>query len=398
MALGGGTLKAGGLNDKAGSVLTGFGTLNAKFTDAGSVVATGGELDLIGKTNSITGTISGTGTLGFGGTTTLNTGTVLDVGHIALLNKATLNIAASVGFAGTFDVVGTASVAGAGTFTNTGLFEATGKGVGTISDPFANTGTISVAATDSLAFSGGLANTGLILDSGTFTDTAALTGGSLTLGASGTSAVIASMAGAGNSTLATLTTAGGALNTSGTTLTVTGDYNNTAAGTGNGYMPFAGVTGTINGKGTQLGVIGVNGTTITSVNGTLTIAIKAGGSAQFEVENTGAAGAAALRGALQTTVNGGHITATGLSGSGVTASDYGPIAAGANSSIYTINYSSGALTGQAIHLASDFANVAGLTIDIVAAPANAVAPAALSTSHTDGSPDAFAWLSGLHHG
>ncbi len=369
VALGGGTLKAAGLNDKAGSVLTGFGTLNAKFTDAGSVVATGGELDLIGKTNTVSGTISGTGTLGFGGTTTLNTGTVLDVGHLALLNKATLAIAAPVSFAGTFAVVGTASLTGTGTFTNTGLFEATGKGIGTISDPFANAGTISVATGGSLAFSGGLANTGLVLDNGTFTDTAALTGGSLTLGGAAAQATLASMAGAGPSTLATLTTAGGALNTSGTTLTVTGDYNNTAAGVGNAYTPFAGITGTINGQGTQLAVVGVQGTTISNVNGTLTIAIAAGHTAHFEVENTGAAGAAALRGALQTTVNGGSISGTALSGSGVTAADFGPIQAGGASGSFSIHYSGGTLTNEAIHLASDFANVAGLTIDIVAQPA-----------------------------
>ncbi len=403
VALGGGTLKAGGLSDKAGSVLTGFGTLNAKFTDAGSVVATGGELSLTGKTNSITGTVSGTGTVGFGGTTTLNAGTVLNVADIALLNKATLGIASSVSFAGTFNVVGTGTLSGAGTFTNTGLFEVAGKSAaGTVTDPFANAGTISVAAGDSLAFSGGLANTGLILDSGTFTDTTALTGGSLTLGGTSSSATIASTHGAGNSTLATLTTAGGALNTSGTTLTVTGDYNNTAAGTGNSYMPFAGVTGTIDGQGTQLSVVGVNGTTITSVNGTLTIAIKAGGTAQFEVENTGAAGSAALRGALQTTVNGGHITGTALSGSGVTASDFGPIAAGASSGIYTIAYSGGALTNESIHLTSDFANVAGLTIDIVAQKANAAdvapGPAAQSTLHPDISHGVLDWLPGLHHG
>lgn len=394
VTLGGGTLKAGGLSDKTGSILTGFGTLAASFTDAGVLIATGGELDLTGKTNSITGTISGTGTLGFGGTTTLNTGTVLSVGHIALLNKATLAIASSVSFAGTFNVVGGASITGPGTFTNTGLFEATGKGAGTISDAFANAGTLSVAANDTLSFSGGLANTGLILDSGNFTDTVALTGGSLTLGGAHASATIASTAGAGNSTLATLTTAGGALNTSGTTLTVTGDYNNTAAGRGNSYNPFAGVTGTINGQGTQLAVIGVNGTTITSVNGTLTIAIKAGGTAQFEVENTGAAGAATLRGALQTTVNGGTINGTALTGSGVTAGNFGAIAAGGHSSIYTIAYSSGTLTNEAIHLASDFANVAGLTIDIVVQAA-AATPA---LSIPDNAPMGLNWVPNLHHG
>jgi hypothetical protein len=386
IVLGGGTFKPGQLTDTATGTLSGFGTLSSKFIDGGSIVATGGTLDLTAKANTITGTVSGTGTLAFGGgSDTLNAGTVLDVGSIALLNKATLNVAASVSFAGTFDVTGVGTLAGPGTFTSTGLFEATGKGAGAITGPVASSGTISVAAGDSLAFSGGLANTGLILDSGTFTDTAALTGGSLTLGGTSSTATIASAVGAGGSTLATLTTGGGALNTSGTTITVTGDYDNTAAGKGNSYTPFAGVTGTIDANGTQLAVVGVNGTTITSVNGTLTIAVAAGGKAQFKIENTGAAGSAALRGALQTTVDGGSITGTALSGSGVTANNFGPIAAGAASGVYTINYSGGTLTGEAIHLASDFANVAGLTIDIVAQSGSMTVPSQSTPSlgHAD---------------
>jgi hypothetical protein len=190
----------------------------------------------------------------------------------------------------------------------------------------------------------------------------------LTVGPAGAAATIASASGAGPGTLSTLTMEGGQLNTSGTTLTVTGDYDNTVSGTGNSYKPFYGVTGTIDGQETQLAVVGVDGTTITTVNGTLTIAIAPGGSANFVIENTGPSGAAALRGALQTTVNGGHITGHALSGSGVTAGDFGPIAGGSESGTYTINYSSGSLSGEAIHLASDFANVAGLTIDIVASP------------------------------
>ena len=398
LALGGGVFKAGALGEKSTALLTGYGTVSAKLTDAGTIAATDGELDLTGKTNTIAGTITGSGTLGFGGTTTLNTGTVLDVSNIALLNKATLNIAAPVSFSGTFDITGTATLAGVATFTSTGLFEATGKGVSTVTDALASSGTISVAAGDSLAFSGGLANTGLILDSGAFSDRAALTGGSLTLGGTSSSAIIASAAGAGNSTVATLTTAGGALNTSGTTLTVTGDYNNTAAGKGNSYNPFAGVTGTIDGQGTKMTVVGVNGTTVGTVNGTLTIAVQAGHTASFEIENTGAAGSAGLRGALQTAVNGGSITGTALSGSGVTAGNFGPIMAGGASGVFSIHYSGGTLTNEAIHVASDFANVAGLTIDIVAQAGMqaAVDPPVLSAGHPEVAHDVLGWLPGAH--
>ena len=396
LVLGGGTLKAAALDDKAGSALTGYGTVSAKFIDAGAVTATGGELDLTGKTNAIAGTISGNGTVGFGGTITLNAGTVLAAGNLALLNRATLNIAAPVSFAGTFAVEGAGTIAGQA-FTSAGLFEQVGKGLATVSDAFSNAGTVSTVSGGTLAFTGGLANTGLILDHGALTDTAALTGGSLTLDAAA-SAVLASAAGAGNSTMATLTTAGGTLNTSGTTLTVTGDYNNTAAGKGNSYNPFAGVAGTIDGQGTQLAVVGVNGTTISTVHGTLTIAVQAGQTASFKVENTGAAGSAALRGALQTSVNGGSITGTALSGSGVTAANFGPIAAGAASGVVSIHYSGGTLSGEAIHIASDFANVAGLTIDIVA-QAGTVAAASttvLSAGHPDLVHEVLGWLPGMH--
>ena len=402
LALGGGTFTAKGLNDKTGSTLSGFGILKANLTSSGAIVATGGTLELDGHKNTISGTESGTGTLAFGGTTTLDTGTVLDVSNIALISKATLNIDTPLSFAGTFDIEGKATIAGTSAFTSTGLFEQTGRGLASITDAFTNNGTIQINSGGTLAFSGGLANTGLIIDNGAFTDTAALTAGSLDVGARGSSAVIASGAGAGNSTVSTLTVGGGTLNTSGTTLTVTGDYNNTAAGVGNSYNPFAGVTGTIDGQGTQLGVIGVDGTVITTVNGTLTITVAPGGSASFEIENTGATGSAALRGALQTTVNGGNITGHALSGSGVTAQDYGPILAGGTSGVFTIDYSHGNLNNEAIHIASDFANVAGLTIDIVAGtggaqPPGASAPAYITHQNDMAVHDAWGWMDHMSH-
>ena len=402
LALGGGVFTAKGLNDHSTALLTGFGTLAASLTSSGAIVATGGTLELDGHKNTISGTESGTGTLAFGGTTTLNVGTVLDVSNIAMISKATLNIDTPLSFAGTFDIEGKATIAGTAAFTSSGLFEQTGNGLASVNDAFTNSGTVQINSGGTLAFSGGLANTGLILDNGAFTDTAALTGGSLDVGGHGTAAVIASGAGAGNSTVSTLTVGGGTLNTSGTTLTVTGDYNNTAAGVGNSYNPFAGVTGTIDGQGTQLAVIGVDGTTITTVNGTLTITVAPGGTASFEIENTGAPGSAALRGALQTTVNGGNITGHALSGSGVTAQDYGPILAGGTSGVFTIDYSHGNLNNEAIHIASDFANVAGLTIDIVAGaastqPPGASAPAYIANHNIIATHDAFGWMDHISH-
>jgi hypothetical protein len=64
----------------------------------------------------------------------------------------------------------------------------------------------------------------------------------------------------------------------------------------------------------------------------------------------------------------------------VTAKNLSPLAAGTSSSVFTIAYSGGALNNQAIHLQSDFANVAGIIIDIVAAPAAASEPAFAAVS------------------
>ena len=397
VVLGGGTLTTKGLTTRAGSVLSGFGTLSGVLVSNGSLVATGGALVLTGS-DGITGPVSGSGTLTFsGGHNTIADTNPITVSEITVINAATLAISKNLSFAGTFDVVGTSAIAGAGTITSSGLFEETGRGTVKISNPFTNSGTLSNVLLGTLAFSGGLTNTGIILDNGGFTDTAALTGGSLYLGAEGTTAVLASTAGAGNSIVSTLSIIGGTLNLNGTTLTATGDYINGATGAGNSYNAEAHVSGTIDGQGTTLSVVGVEGTSIQSVNGTLTIMVSAGGSAHFEIENTGAAGSTALRGALQTTVNGGSITGTMLSGNGVTAQNFGPILAGGHGGIYTITDKGGTLSNEAIHLASDFANVAGLTIDIVAST-----PASVSTPASTGgylpnavSTDALPWL---HHG
>jgi len=395
--LGGGTFTAKSIITEAGSVVSGFGTVATVLSGPGTLAAVGGTLDLTANGNKLYGPVTGSGTLSLDhGLTTLESGATLGVATIAEINAATLQLDGPITFAGIFDMVGANSLSGAA-FTNNGLFEQTGTGgAAPVNVAFTNAGSILIGAGGGIAFTAGLTNSGTITDNGILKDSAALTGGTLNIGPSGANAVVASGSGAGNSTLSTLTIAGGGLNTSGTTLTVTGDYVNSAAGTGNSYRPFAGVAGTIDGQGTQLAVVGVDGTTITTVNGTLTVAIAQGGSASFEIENTGAAGSAALRGALQTTVNGGHISGRALTGSGVTAQNYGPIAAGGASGVFTIDYSSGTLSGEAIHLASDFANVAGLTIDIVAASGGGSVPEYGSRLP---SADGFStdWLA-LHHG
>ncbi len=373
LLLDGGTFKSTTFSLDAGAVLGGTGTFATTISGTQAITVGNGELDFTGPATTLSGTISGSAssTIGFGGTTTLSSGATLAIGHVAVLNGTTLHLGEHVSFAGTFDVRGQASLTGAG-YANSGVFEQVGSGTATVAIPVASTGTIATMQGGTLAFTAGLGNGGVILDNGGLTDTAALTGGTLDIGAAGT-ASLGTTSGSGTAdTLARLNMAGGTLNTNGATLTVTTDYNNTAAGTGNAYTPFAGVTGTIDDAGTGLAVVGVGGTTLTSSAGTYTLAIQAGSTASFEIENTGAAGSASLRGALQTTVNGGSISGTALTGSGVTAGNFAPLAVGAASGAYTIAYSGGGLSGEAIHIASDFANVPGVTVDIVAQAAPAV--------------------------
>jgi hypothetical protein len=395
--LGGGTFKSKSLTNKTGALLEGFGTVGVGLVGGGAVDATG-LLVLAGKNNSLTGTVSGTGTLELNKyITTLAAGAALDVSNVAMIGGASLNLTTAISFAGTLDITGkyASLVEGTGSFANSGLFEQDTGQTSTVSAAFSNSGTVDIAA-GTLAFTGGLANTGTILDKTIFTDTAALTGGTLTVDGSAAAASIATTAGAGNSTIALLNLeGGGALNTNGTTLTVTGNYTNSATGTGNSYNADAGITGTIDGQGAVLGVIGVRGTHLTTVNGTLTITVNAGGKAYFEIKNTGTSGAE-VSGALQTSVNGGNITSPGLTGNGVTAGNFQAIAAGGTSGLFTIDYSSGTLTDQSIHLISDFANVAGITIDIVAGTGGAAPPApamAAAVPH-----DAAATLPWLHMG
>ena len=137
----------------------------------------------------------------------------------------------------------------------------------------------------------------------------------------------------------------------------------------------------------------MDGTTITAVGGTDTITVAAGQTAHFEIKNTGGSTAALLRGALETSVTG-----TALSGSGVTAANFGPLAGGTASGVYAISYDgSSALSGESIHIASDFANVAGITIDIVSSSATATAaPAGYATAEMRAEGGLQLLL--LHHG
>jgi hypothetical protein len=89
-----------------------------------------------------------------------------------------------------------------------------------------------------------------------------------------------------------------------------------------------------------------------------------------------------LSGAIQTSVNGGNITNSALSGSGVTAQNFGPVATGVSTSPFTVTYApttAGALSGQAVHIANNFSNVAEQTMSITGAAYALASPTVASS-------------------
>ncbi len=160
-------------------------------------------------------------------------------------------------------------------------------------------------------------------------------------------------------------------------ITVSGDYNNANFGTGNTFDRRAGVTGSglivASGNAAQA-VTGANVTNGTSAAPTLTIGnVRVGGTTyDYQVANSGTSGPS-IRGAIQTSVNGGNITDSRLSGTGVTAGNYGPIATGANGGDLAVTFTTNSagllapLNGQAVHIANNFDNLSQQTMNIVLA-------------------------------
>jgi hypothetical protein len=89
--------------------------------------------------------------------------------------------------------------------------------------------------------------------------------------------------------------------------------------------------------------------------------------------NTGTTGPA-LRGAIQTNVNGANLTDARLSGAGVTASNYNTGAPGSNSGNLGVTFTAAnagragaAVSGQVLNLRSNFENIADQKLNIVLA-------------------------------
>ncbi|WP_337169445.1 choice-of-anchor D domain-containing protein [Gemmatimonas aurantiaca] len=211
---------------------------------------------------------------------------------------------------------------------------------------------------------------------GTLTLNSAVTGtGKLQVDAAG----VLNMSNTGPTTQAHLAmgAAGATLNTNNQNITITKDYTNVAAGSGNSFNRRAGVNGTgqiLAGGDAAQAITGAAVTNGATNNATLTIGnVRVGTSTHnYQIANTGTNGAD-LRGAIQTAVNGGNITDARLSGAGVTAGNYGPVAVGTNSGNMAVNFTANTagvlapMSGQAVNLQSNFQNIADQKLNIVLA-------------------------------
>ncbi len=171
------------------------------------------------------------------------------------------------------------------------------------------------------------------------------------------------------STIGTVTTSGGiALGSN--NLNVTKDYNNANTGTGNSYNARANITGTgqIVGVNAAQAITGA-GTPTSANTYTLDIGNVRGGTSKtvnYQIANTGTG--ADIRGAIQTGAPGlGNLTDGRLSGAGVTAGNFGPIAASANSGNLAVTFNAiygGSLSGQNVAVVSNLSNVATQVVNL----------------------------------
>ena len=304
------------LLDGVGSV---FAAVNPLATNNGSFTIQNG------RNFTTVGALTNGGTLGIGPSSTLNiTGALTNNNHIVMNG-------------GTLDATGT----------NTNNAPADITGFGTLNDTVLNHGLVRASGGNLLAGGGIDGQSGTIqVDPGATLTLAANSDGDFLIN---------------NGTLAL-----GSVN-----LTVAQDYTNANFGTGNTFNARTNVTGT--------GQILAAGDSAQAITGQVTgagpnvtmtfgnVHVGEVNARTYQVANTGSTGPS-LRGAIQTTINGGNLTDARLSGSGVTAGNFGPIAVGTNSGDRTVTFTAttgGALTGQVLNIANNFDNVADSEIAIV---------------------------------
>ncbi|MDA8347228.1 MAG: choice-of-anchor D domain-containing protein, partial [Pseudomonadota bacterium] len=337
-------------------------------------VASGGTLALTASADRLT---TG-GTIDNGGTLASVTGSTIQVMNFggasnALSNTGTLGVGGQIqGNGALSNSTGATVELQGGTVATTQYVNAgTTVGDGTVVARVSNTGTLT-ASGGTLSAEGGFAGTGTVQ-----TDA----GGTLSLGANSTAGTLAN---------------DGALALNGHSITVSGAYQNAAAGTGNAFNNHAGVSGggEILAAGTDPSgaqTVALNGGPASSADVVMNFGnVRVGASAtqSYTIGNANSGGPA-LMGAIQTAAGGGTLTDARLSGSGVSAQNWGPVQAGAHSSVYQVTFdanTAGALTGQSVHLVNNFDNTNAQNISITGA---AYAQAVGQLNNTAAHPDSF---------
>jgi hypothetical protein len=366
------------VSNSNGNVLSGVslnGTIDlASATGIERVVngltLTGGSIVKI-NSNSVLSFAGGNQTLGGSGTIELgNTGasnralsmegnTTLTVGPNVLIHGVNGTIGQTYLSGGTQNLVnsgtinadggGTIAVGVSGALTNDGLMRAQ-NGTLSIVDPLSGSGTLQVDSTGVM----NLANS-------------PNTQGKLLMGA-----------------------AGSTLNIGTKNLTVNTDYTNAAAGTGNTFNRRAGISGAgqvVAGGDVAQAITGAAVTNGDTANATLTINnVRVGSTTyNYQVANHGTTGPA-LRGALQTNVNGANLTDARLSGAGVTASNYTTGGPGSNTGDLGVTFTAAAagalapLSGQVLNLRSNFENIDDQKLNVVLASGAAAYNAAVGST------------------
>ena len=171
--------------------------------------------------------------------------------------------------------------------------------------------------------------------------------------------------------------ASGASIVAGANITVGKDYNNLGSGTGNSFDRRANVSGAgqilgNNAAQTITGNVAAAGTNTWTLN----LGNVRGGSGpvtqNYQIANNGTG--ADIRGAIQTTGL-GNVTDSRLSGTGVTAGNFGPIVAGGNSGNLSVTLTGpgAALAGQKVAIVSNFDNVSTQVINITGGAVSALA-------------------------
>jgi hypothetical protein len=349
---------------------------SAAFSNGATVTGSGAAtFDGTVAMNASTVTISGAGVKTFAGTTTFASGSAdsyLNItGGSELSNTGTFT--QTRGGAGASAIVLASNGSGTSVFRNSGAFVANvssgiatmGYGVLSAQNQFINSGSLTKNGAGVYQVNVAIDNSGSIhVAQGTLSATAGVknAAGTITTDA-GTAFDLSENVHA--STTGALTHNGAMLSLGANSITVASDYQNANFGSGNAFNGRARVSGS--GQ-----ILAAGDTALAYAGNAASGAIDFGTvhvgdvvSASYSVKNAGTA--ASVRGAFQTVGNGANVTDSRLSGTGIAAADFGKLDAGATSASRTITFSAtnaGALSGQQIHVATNFDNVtlANLTI------------------------------------